>query len=340
MKRVVRCSPKKLCFRSWLRKLTLVVSRLPRSSNSIRPTSGSTIQRSSRVVPSSRRSRSASLSAAIAFQLPRPLAAARGAYLATEVENSQVNFLKLIEHKPVIAKIGFVMSVLRRKIVLAAGSHALDTPIFYCQGQGLEIGASDCPYTFPSFKVDYADFFDESRKHYLGKDGFFALKAPKCALDGVGTEKYDFVYASHVLEHTLNPLMTVEEWLRVLRPGGILYIAIPNKEKMYDKSRSTTPVEVLKYRYDFNMWSVDPAHVRSMVGDTDGLPDYPGKTDPGFDAFCEHVLAQPNGSHHYFTFDPKSSLDFASVCEELFSMELLSYQLIRHEIHMVMRKAG
>jgi SAM-dependent methyltransferase len=251
-----------------------------------------------------------------------------------------LNFFKLIERKPLKQKAAFVASILRQKLTIAAGSHALDTPIYYCQGRGLEVGASDCPYTFPSFLVDYADFFDESRQHYLGSDGFVSLTAPKCKLVGVGTEKYDFVYASHVLEHTLNPLMTVEEWLRVIRPGGILYVAIPNKEKMYDRLRSTTPVEILKQRYDHNMWSVDLAHVRAMVGTTDGLPDYPSNTDPGFDAFCENALAHPNGTHHYFTFDPKSALDFAAVCKELFDVDLLNFQAIRHEVHMVLRKAG
>lgn len=39
---------------------------------------------------------------------------------------------------------------------------------------------------------------------------------------------FDIVTMWHVLEHTLNPLETLSEILRILRPGGLCVIAVPN----------------------------------------------------------------------------------------------------------------
>eukprot|EP00620_Florenciella_sp_RCC1587_P007326 CAMPEP_0182601394 /NCGR_PEP_ID=MMETSP1324-20130603/91465_1 /TAXON_ID=236786 /ORGANISM="Florenciella sp., Strain RCC1587" /LENGTH=243 /DNA_ID=CAMNT_0024819305 /DNA_START=429 /DNA_END=1162 /DNA_ORIENTATION=- len=38
---------------------------------------------------------------------------------------------------------------------------------------------------------------------------------------------YDVVFASHVLEHFLDPLSALREWDRVLRPGGALLLLLP-----------------------------------------------------------------------------------------------------------------
>jgi len=39
----------------------------------------------------------------------------------------------------------------------------------------------------------------------------------------------DFVTSSHVLEHISNTEKTLNEWLRVLKPGGVIAITVPDK---------------------------------------------------------------------------------------------------------------
>lgn len=45
---------------------------------------------------------------------------------------------------------------------------------------------------------------------------------------GFPDESFDVVYAAQVFEHLLNPLQDLKALLRVLKPGGLLYIDVPN----------------------------------------------------------------------------------------------------------------
>lgn len=49
-----------------------------------------------------------------------------------------------------------------------------------------------------------------------------------------GDDTADLVYGSHILEHTSYKLLldTLHEWKRVLKPGGVLRIAVPDFDKI------------------------------------------------------------------------------------------------------------
>ncbi len=59
--------------------------------------------------------------------------------------------------------------------------------------------------------------------------------------------RYDLVFSSHSLEHSISPLFALWEWKRVLRPGGYLYIVLPfpveidsrTSDKHYDPETDT-----------------------------------------------------------------------------------------------------
>jgi len=48
------------------------------------------------------------------------------------------------------------------------------------------------------------------------------------------SERYDFAFASHVLEHMEDPRAALEEWLSVLKPGGHLIVIVPD-EDLYEQ---------------------------------------------------------------------------------------------------------
>lgn len=51
---------------------------------------------------------------------------------------------------------------------------------------------------------------------------------------------YDFVLASHVLEHIANPILALYEWKRLLRGGGVLVLLLPERMGTFDHRRPVT----------------------------------------------------------------------------------------------------
>jgi SAM-dependent methyltransferase len=49
-------------------------------------------------------------------------------------------------------------------------------------------------------------------------------------LDGIPDEKFCTVYSSHVLEHLDFPIFGIQNWYRVLKPGGHLIILVPHRD--------------------------------------------------------------------------------------------------------------
>jgi SAM-dependent methyltransferase len=60
-------------------------------------------------------------------------------------------------------------------------------------------------------------------------------------LSRLGAQAYDFVVSCNNLEHIANPLQAIDQWLRVLKPGGHLLLVLPRKESNFDHRREVTP---------------------------------------------------------------------------------------------------
>jgi SAM-dependent methyltransferase len=46
-------------------------------------------------------------------------------------------------------------------------------------------------------------------------------------------ESFEILYCYHVLEHIVNPAVALGEMKRVLKRGGILYLGVPNKSRLF-----------------------------------------------------------------------------------------------------------
>jgi SAM-dependent methyltransferase len=126
----------------------------------------------------------------------------------------------------------------------------------FLSGSGIEIGALQRPLQLPrGCQVRYVDriSLDELRSHY-SELGQFPLQAPDFLDDGeklgrIASGSQDFVIANHFFEHSENPIQTLRNLLRVIKPGGILYMGVPDKRYTFDFHRPATPYEVLKQTY-------------------------------------------------------------------------------------------
>jgi SAM-dependent methyltransferase len=120
----------------------------------------------------------------------------------------------------------------------------------YLRGDGLEIGALHYPLPVPrGARVRYVDRMsvEQLRRHYPDLP-----PAKLVAVDVVDDgEKLlsqadgsaDFIVANHFIEHTEDPLAAIASHLRVLRVGGILYMAVPDRRRTFDSRRAPTPLE-------------------------------------------------------------------------------------------------
>ncbi len=117
--------------------------------------------------------------------------------------------------------------------------------------QGLEIGSLDRPIVpKEGTGVLYADHLptDKLRDKYRGdvnvnKDHIQdvdILIGPSGIRDAVGSRRFSYVVASHVIEHIPNPLEWFNEIYGFMEPGGILSLAIPDKRYCFDRLRRLT----------------------------------------------------------------------------------------------------
>src|SRR5438045_1046224 len=94
-------------------------------------------------------------------------------------------------------------------------------PLEMAGGLGVEIGAGNSlvPGIWPLYVDSVTETGAESRRaDYYGDACLLPFHDHSLA----------YVVCSHGLEHVTNPVTALAEWYRVLRPGGIIYLVVPD----------------------------------------------------------------------------------------------------------------
>jgi SAM-dependent methyltransferase len=94
----------------------------------------------------------------------------------------------------------------------------------YFVGKGVDIGGKPDPLSL------YTHVFDHMTEVRVWdkEDGDAQY------MNGVPDEHFDFVHSSHCLEHLVDPLVGLKNWLRVTRPGGYIVVTVPD-EDLYEQ---------------------------------------------------------------------------------------------------------
>jgi hypothetical protein len=113
-------------------------------------------------------------------------------------------------------------------------------------GTGIEVGAGSRPFPLPKSAVcRYGDIRDRaSLRGYFSTNRVTAdhtLDAQTFA--GIPDNVYDYVISAHVIEHLEDPIGAIKNSLRVLKPGGVLLLAVPDRRYTFDRLRPGTPLE-------------------------------------------------------------------------------------------------
>lgn len=143
----------------------------------------------------------------------------------------------------------------------------------FIKGRGIEIGALHRPLkVYHAAEVRYLDrlTIEQARNAYpqLADEPLVEVDLVDNGetLQTVPDASCDFVIANHLLEHCRNPIGALENMLRVLKPDGVLYLAIPDKRHTFDASRPVTPYEHLVRDYREGPEASDAQHFEEKTG--------------------------------------------------------------------------
>ncbi len=109
-------------------------------------------------------------------------------------------------------------------------------PYINKEGVGLELGCSDGYFTeMLASRVKTLDvvdgsiaFIEEARKRKINNTKYFHSLFEEYQPD----VKYDYVFASYIMEHVLEPKLVLDMVNRVLKPDGVFYIVVPNSRAL------------------------------------------------------------------------------------------------------------
>jgi len=198
----------------------------------------------------------------------------------------------------------------------------------WIQGKvGIEIGALQQPFPIPDgTSVKYVDSqtLKEMRAAYPEHEQH-NLVAPDIidkaeTLSTIEDNSFDFVLASHVIEHTQLSILSIRNMLRVVKTGGIVVLVIPMKCEIFDRYRVVTSWEHLLDEYTqpakavfnkfehYREWS---AGIYSNIAGNPVIQDVDARAKELFD------LKYPI---HFHTWDQKSWLIFLARMQSSLNM--------------------
>lgn len=122
-------------------------------------------------------------------------------------------------------------------------------------------------------------------------------------LQVIPNENYDFLIASHCLEHCANTLLTVKEWLRVIKKGGVILLILPDSRYTFDHQRPVTVFEHLENDLKNKIDETDLTHLMEILKLHDLSMDLPAGTIEEFENRSLNNYKNRCLHHHVFDFE-------------------------------------
>jgi SAM-dependent methyltransferase len=219
----------------------------------------------------------------------------------------------------------------------------------YLRGQGIEIGALHRPLAlYEGATVKYVDRLstEEVRRCYPNVEGQpNVADQPQVNVDivddgetlrTIADESVDFVIANHMLEHTRNPIATVETFLRVLRPGGHIFMAIPDKRFTFDRRRDITPFSHIREDYLRGPEWSDRGHYEDWARNVRQFSD-----EAATQSYIEKCMASLTNIHfHVWTQVEIVEMFIGTRLEFGFPIEIEAAIRNKDEVVVVLKKSG
>jgi SAM-dependent methyltransferase len=185
---------------------------------------------------------------------------------------------------------------------------------FFKDRHGLEIGGPSpifcrnklIPVYDRCRQIDNCNFSSHTIWHRPGRSPEPAFSfarqyvAEASDLSQIRDGSYDFVLASHVLEHVANPLRAIEEWRRVLVPGGTMLVIVPDRRATFDRRRTPTSFEHIEADFRNNTTEQDLTHLDEILALHDLALDRSSGSGPQFQERSLRNAAIRALHHHVF----------------------------------------
>ena len=213
----------------------------------------------------------------------------------------------------------------------------------HVKGRGIEIGALQDPQPVSrGVEVRFVDIAptEELRRLYPAKQGRDLVQVDIVddgeRLSTVADDSQDFVISNHFLEHCKDPVGALSTMLRVVRPGGVVYLSVPDKRFTFDAPRpATTAAHLLADHREGPERSVRE-HVEEVVRLVEKVA--------GEDAVTARVaeLMASDFRLHYHCWDDGTLLDLLQALRRELGWEFSVEEFARNEAELVvvLKKGG
>ncbi len=213
----------------------------------------------------------------------------------------------------------------------------------YLRGKGIEIGALHSPLKVSSqAKVRYVDRMSvaDLRMQYPELQHKPLVEVDIIddgeTLKTIEDNSQDFAIANHLIEHCQDPISTLQTYVRVVKPDGIIYLAVPDKRYTFDVDRPVTPLEHLIRDYKEGPEESKLAHFEEYVRMVDRVP---AKT---LSDRLTDLVVNLDYSIHFHVWTPEAFTEFLHYCQQefagAFAIELM--QSNQSEFIAILRKTA
>ncbi len=209
-------------------------------------------------------------------------------------------------------------AVVRNRIVLAAR---------FIKGSGIEIGGLGRPLPVPlGVKVKYVDRLPQAGllEHYQwSNDGRISepdIVDDAQTLGSIADNSQDFLIANHVIEHLPNPILFFHNAFRVLKASGVLFFALPEKTRTFDRLRPVTSFEHLVSDFRNGPDGSKEAHFREWVRLAqvyNGAEAH--RTEEDYERQVAKLIAEDH-SIHYHVWDTAAMIEMLARLKSEFSL--------------------
>jgi predicted SAM-dependent methyltransferase len=187
----------------------------------------------------------------------------------------------------------------------------------YLYGHGIEIGALHRPLkVLPHTQVSYVDRMsqEELKQHYPELSKYKLVNVDIIddgeTLESIQDNYFDFVIANQMLEHCQNTIQTIKNHLRVIKPQGILYLTLPDKQYTFDRNRPVTHINHLVEDYTKGPQGSLYSHMNEWVR----LVDRVNANE--VEAATQKLIAT-NRNIHFHVFTLESFMELLAWCKNI-----------------------